>query len=69
MVAKAANKLSAGMRIGKKKDSKKQIKFTVAYDGKYPCISEIFTNQRYLSEDLTIPQVIYKYAKKIKAHL
>ena len=67
MVAEAANKLQKGMNIGKKKDGKKQIKFTVAYDGRYPCMSELFTDKRYLSEDLAIPEVIYKYAEKNKS--
>jgi hypothetical protein len=67
MVAEAANKLQKGMNIGKKKDGKKQIKFTVAYDGGYPCMSELFTDKRYLSEDLAIPEVIYKYAEKNKS--
>jgi hypothetical protein len=67
MVAEAANKLLNGMNIGKKKDGKKQIKFTVAYDGKYPCMSELFTDKRYLSEDLAIPEVIYRYAEKNKS--
>ena len=66
MVAEAANKLQKGMNIGKKKDGKKQIKFTVAYDGKYPCMSELFTDKDYLSEDLTIPKVVYKYAESNK---
>jgi len=66
MVAEAANKLKEGMNIGKKKDGKKQIKFTVAFDGKYPCMSELFTDKSYLSEDLAIPRVVYKYAEKHK---
>jgi Transposase DDE domain/Domain of unknown function (DUF4372) len=66
MVAEAANKLKKGMNIGKKKDGKKQIKFTVAYDGKYPCMSELFTDKSYLSEDLAIPEVVYRYAEKNK---
>jgi hypothetical protein len=66
MVAEAANKLKKGMNIGKKKDGKKQIKFTVAYDGKYPCMSELFTDKDYLSEDLAIPKVVYKYAESNK---
>ncbi len=66
MVAEAANKLKKGMNIGKKKDGKKQIKFTVAFDGKYPCMSELFTDKSYLSEDLAIPKVVYKYAEKHK---
>ena len=66
MVAEAANKLQKGMNIGKKKDGKKQIKYTVAFDGKYPCMSELFTDKGYLSEDLAIPEVVYKYAEKNK---
>src|SRR5674476_691889 len=66
MVADAANKLKKGMNIGKKKDGKKQIKYTVAFDGKYPCMSELFTDKSYLSEDLAIPEVVYKYAEKNK---
>jgi hypothetical protein len=64
MVAEAANKLVNGMNVGKKKDGKKQIKFTMAYDGNLPCLAEIFTTKEYLSEDLTIPKVVYKYANK-----
>jgi hypothetical protein len=66
MVAEAANKLMKGMNIGKKKDGKKQIKFTIAFNGKYPCLSELFTDKAYLSEDLAIPKVIHKYAEKNK---
>lgn len=66
MVAEAANKLKKGMNIGEKKDGKKQIKYTVAYDGKYPCMSELFTDRNYLSEDLTIPKVVYEYSEKNK---
>lgn len=64
MVAEAANKLKRGMNIGKKKDGKKQVKYTMAYDGKYPCMSELFTEKNFLSEDLAIPKVVYQYAEK-----
>lgn len=64
MVSEAANKIKRGMNIGGKKNGKKQIKYTIAYDGKYPCMSELFTERNYLSEDLTIPKVVYKYAEK-----
>ena len=56
MVAEAANKLIDGMNIGRKKDGKKQIKYTVAFDGDLPCMAKIFTNRQCLSEDTTIPQ-------------
>lgn len=66
MVAEAANKLKKGMNIGKN-PTKKQIKYTVAFDGNFPCMSEIFADRSHLSEDITIPQVIYKYAEKSKS--
>jgi Transposase DDE domain/Domain of unknown function (DUF4372) len=66
LVAEAANKLKRGMNIGKKKNGKKQVKYTIAYDGRYPCISELFTGKEHLSEDIAIPSVVYKYADKNK---
>ena len=66
MVAEAANKLKKGMSTGTKKDGKKQIKYTVGYDGQFPCISEIFTDKENLSEDYTIPKIVYQYSKKNK---
>lgn len=64
MVSEAANKLKKGMNIGKKKDGKKQVKYTIAYDGSFPCMSELFTDKKHLSEDKTIPKVMFEYAKK-----
>lgn len=66
LVAEAANKLKRGMNIGEKKDGKKQVKYTIAYDGKYPCMSELFTGKEHLSENITIPRILYKYAEKNK---
>ena len=66
LVAEAANKLKRGMNLGKKKDGKKQVKYTVAYDGKYPCMSELFTDKKHLSEDVSIPSIVHKYADKNK---
>lgn len=66
MVAEAANKLLEGMNVGKKKDGKKQIKYTVAFDGQLPCMSKIFTAKEALSEDMTIPKVVFDYAQKDK---
>ena len=69
MVAEASAKLKSGMNIGKKKDGKKQIKYTIAYDGNYPCMSKIFTHRTYLSEDKTIPKVVREYAKRDKSSI
>lgn len=66
MVAEASNKLKKGMNIGKKKDGKKQVKYTIAFDGSFPVMSELFTDKEYLNEDKTIPKVVFNYAKKDK---
>lgn len=63
-VAEAANKLLEGMNVGSKKDGKKQIKYTVAFDGDLPCMSKIFTQKKYTSEDKSIPEVVFAYVKK-----
>jgi transposase len=63
-VAEAANKLLEGMNVGRKKDGKKQIKYTVAFDGTLPCMAQIFTQKKYTSEDKSIPQVVFDYAKR-----
>lgn len=57
------------MNVGKKKDGKKQIKYTVAFDGQLPCMAQIFTGKEYLSENETIPKVVFYYAKKDKRTL
>lgn len=66
MVAEASNKLKQGMNVGKKKNGKKQIKYTIAFDGSFPGMSELFTNKIHLSEDKTIPEVVFRYVKKDK---
>ena len=64
MVAETSAKLSMGMNVGKKKDGKKQVKYTVGFDGLFPCYAEIFTDKKSLSEDYTIPKVVFNYADK-----
>ncbi len=68
MIAEASTKLSQGMRVGtNKKDGKKQIKYTISFDGLFPSSISIFSSQKELSEDLTIPKVVFSQAKKQKA--
>ncbi len=67
MVAEACSKLSQGMRVGTKKETaKKQIKYTISFDGLFPSSVSIFSSQKELSEDLTIPKVVFSQAKKQK---
>jgi transposase len=51
-------------KIDNKKEGKKQVKFTVGFDGLLPCFVEVFTDKKSLSEDYTIPKVVFDYAKK-----
>ncbi len=60
MVAISSKLVSWGMRIGSKTD-KHQIKFTIGMHGSLPCDFKIYTEPKHLSEDLTIPEVIFNY--------
>lgn len=57
MVAETCNKLKVGFTVGKKakdKEDRKQIKYTVAYDGFTAKLAEVFSKPEYLSEDVAI---------------
>lgn len=57
MVALSAKLLDIGMKVGSKTE-KKQIKFSVGFDGLLPASAKVFTGQKHLSEDLTLPGLI-----------
>lgn len=64
MVAETSSLLCQGMNVGKKKDGKKQVKYTIGFDGLLPCSAEVFTDKKSLSEDYTIPKVVFDCANK-----
>lgn len=69
MVAEAANKLKTGIEVGRKSTksnaiSRKQIKYTFAFDGILPCWAEVFTQKTYASESVAVPRIIYSYTEK-----
>lgn len=66
MVAQAANKLEKGINVGRKKDGKKQIKYTICLTEMFPSSVEMFTQQNYISENLTIPKTILKVIDRHK---
>jgi hypothetical protein len=70
MVAETCNKLKEGLTPGKRNDKAplKQIKFTAAFDGLTACAFDVFTNPKYTSEDLAIPEVVFKNALKEGSH-
>ena len=65
MVSEAANKLEKGMIIGNQTDKKStQVKYTFSMTNLFPSSAEIFTEQRELNEDITIPHIIKNYIDK-----
>ena len=69
MVAETSAKLLEGMCVGCKKDGKKQIKYTIAFDGIFPCGVEVFSEQNDLCEERTIPKVVFSCAERYKGKI
>jgi len=69
MVCEAANKIEAGMVVGKKKDGKKQVKYTISLTDLLPSSADVYTEQAALSEDITIPKSILKDIDKKMDHV
>ena len=71
MVAETCNKLKEGFTVGRKgegKTDRKQIKYTMAYDGFAAKLAEGFSKPTYLSEDKAMPALLERLIKKDKAH-
>ena len=66
MVCQTAAKLEQGINVGVKKDGKKQVKYTISLTDMFPSSVEVFTQQKYISENLTIPKAILKVIDKSK---
>jgi len=60
MVAETCNKLVDGLVVGGKsksgKPDRRQVKYTVAYDGFGARLAEVLTENRFLSEDMAMPE-------------
>ena len=71
MVAETCNKLKEGFTVGRKaegRDDRKQIKYTMAYDGFAAKLAEVLSEPTYLSEDMAMPKVLDGLIKKDKNH-
>ena len=71
MVAEACNKLKKGFTIGKKakgREDRKQLKYTVAYDGFAAKLAEVFDEPRFVSEDVAMPAVLDTLIKTDARH-
>ena len=64
MVCETASKLEKGINVGRKKDGKKQIKYTISLTDMFPSSVDIFNEQWAISENLTIPKAILKVIDK-----
>lgn len=65
MVAEAAGKLVEGLD---KHNGKKFVKYSVAFDGLLPCDLTVFNTQKYVSEDMALPEVVAQHVKKETNH-
>lgn len=65
IVSHAASKLKQGIDHG---SGKKMIKFSTCFDGILPAGIEVFDQQAYGSEDIALPEAIYKHVKKDPDH-
>lgn len=71
MVRETGNRLKKGFTVGNKpkdKQTPKQVKYTMAYDGFSVKLAEVFSDSRYLSEDIAMPEVVLPLIKKDKDH-
>ncbi len=65
IVADASSKLKEGID---QKNGKKLVKFSVSFDGILPSGVEVFTGQKYSSEEAALPEAILKQVKKEEHH-
>ena len=64
-ISESVGKLLEGMD---NKSGKKSVKYSIAFDGTLPCASSVFTEARYTSEDIALPEVIMSHVKKESDH-
>lgn len=65
IVADACSKLKEGID---QKSGKKLVKFSFSFDGILPCAVEVFTGQKYSSEESALPEAILRHVKKEDHH-
>ena len=65
IVADTCNKLKEGID---QKSGKKLVKFSFSFDGILPSGVEVFTGQKYSSEESALPETILKQVKKEEHH-
>ncbi|SEG65861.1 Transposase DDE domain-containing protein [Sphingobacterium lactis] len=65
IVADACSKLKEGID---QKSGKKLVKFSFSFDGILPSGVEVFTGQKYSSEDSALPEAVLRHVRKEEHH-
>jgi hypothetical protein len=65
MVSEASTRLIKGIDH---KNGKKSVKYSVAFDGLLPCHFDVFTDKKYSSEDIALPEAILGHVKQELGH-
>lgn len=68
MITETCNKLTSGMSCQNDRSNKKQVKYSIVFDGLLPTHGKVFTDNIYLSEDNALPEAINEYIQKDKWH-
>lgn len=61
MVSEGAGKLQEGLRSNQQ--SKRAVKFSIAFDGELPCGANLFSTSGYSSEDKALPEAVRSHVK------
>lgn len=65
MVSEASTRLVKGIDH---KNGKKSVKYSVAFDGLLPCPFNVFTDKKYSSENIALPEAILGHVKQESNH-
>ena len=65
MVSEASTRLIKGIDH---KNGKKSVKYSVAFDGLLPCHFDVFTDKKYSSEDIALPEAVLGHVKQELDH-
>lgn len=66
IVSETCNKLKEG--LSHNQSGKTAVKYSTAFDGILPCLSDVFTSSEYGSEDIALPKVVMNHAKQDAEH-
>lgn len=68
LVKDSGNKLKQGLTCGNTSTKQKMLKYTLNFDGMYGCFANVYDQEIYASECLTLPENVMSHFKKEKDH-